>query len=137
MTDLPPAAQCEGNFLVEVFTEWRDMEPRIVHHRFIGGRLEFFTADSGPLSAEEAPQDAQERYWLARSAFPRIDEWPRQITAIHTAFQRTTNGEKRTLALVSEVVNGEEVLRLRSRDEIWSEKDLSAMIDFYTSLEMV
>jgi hypothetical protein len=127
IADVPSEADAQQ---VMAFTAWQATQPRIVHHQFVDQRLEFLVEDSGWLSAEETPQTAQQRYWLARDAFPYVDAWPRQIKEVHAGFP-LPGAQAKIALLVSETVNNEEVLRLSSREEIRSSRDLRVLIAFY------
>jgi hypothetical protein len=112
------------------FIDWRDSSPRVVNHRFFDGQIHLFVKNGGWVSVAETPEDVQRRYWLARDAFRRVKVWPRRITEIREILLTDASGQRALRYIVSENVNGEDVIGFRSRGEAWSMHDFRLAIDF-------
>jgi hypothetical protein len=117
---------------INAFTIWRDTQPCVINHRFLGDCLEYFVEHGGWRSATDAPEDAVERYWLSRDAVSSVGDWPRPVTAIHAVMAAPHTDE--VIFLITETANGEEIVRLRSMAELAPDVVASAVVPFLESL---
>jgi hypothetical protein len=118
--------------LLKCLDDWRDIQPRILNHRFIDGKIHFFLEDSGWVPNPDA--SAQERYWSARDSFSRMKQWPREINSVLGMLGGGERGSFRSAFLLSESISGEDVLSIRSVHEVFSHSDLETIVDSAPSL---
>jgi hypothetical protein len=127
----PPNDRYAQSPAVAVFLEWQSCSVRIINHRFSSDTLRFYIDNSGWTCADDTPQEAQDLYWRVRMhAFPRVKVWPHEIIEVRAVVQ-STDGNRSTAYIVRERVGEEECVRMRGRDEEWSEGDIERLALWY------